>query len=184
MRFTEQFLSGVYVIELELIKDGRGYFSRTFCQKEFQELGIHDRYVQANTSYNKKRGIVRGMHYQSSPNEEAKIVSCSQGAVMDVVVDIRDFSSTFGRVLNVELTEESGKMLYIPEGFAHGFQTLRDNTKVCYQMSEYYHPESSRGISPLDPELSIDWPLEISGISDKDKNLPRLADAGFSNGNR
>jgi dTDP-4-dehydrorhamnose 3,5-epimerase len=184
MLFTEQILSGVYIIEPEFIHDERGYFTRTYCQKEFQKLGIQDTYVQENTSYNKKRGTVRGMHYQSSPYEEAKIVSCTQGAIMDVIVDIRDFSSTFGRVLNVELTEECGKMLYIPEGFAHGFQTLTDNTKVCYQMSEYYHPESSRGISPLDPELSIDWPLETAEISDKDKNLPWLADAGLLNGAR
>ena len=100
MLFTEQFLSGVYVIELELIEDKRGYFTRTFCQKEFQKLGMHYSYVQGNTSYNKERGTVRGMHYQSSPYEEAKIVSCTQGAIMDVIVDIRDFSSTFGRVLN------------------------------------------------------------------------------------
>lgn len=183
MLFTEQILSGVYVIKPEFIHDERGYFTRTYCQKEFEKLGIDDSYVQRNTSYNQKRGTVRGMHYQCSPYQEAKIVSCTQGAIMDVIVDIRDFSSTFGRVLNVELTEECEKMLYIPTGFAHGFQTLTDNSKVCYQMSEYYHPESSCGISPLDPELSIDWPLDIMEISDKDKNLPLLADVGLLNEN-
>ena len=184
MLFTEQILSGVYIIKPEFIQDERGYFTRTYCQKEFQNLGIIDSYVQGNTSYNKKRGTVRGMHYQSSPYEEAKIISCTQGAFMDVIVDIRDFSSTFVRVLNVKLTEECGKMLYIPKGFAHGFQTLTDNTKVCYQMSEFYHPRSSRGIFPLDPELSIDWPLEIAEISDKDRNLPLLADVGLLNESR
>lgn len=184
MLFTEQILSGVYIIKPEFIQDERGYFTRTYCQKEFQNLGIIDSYVQGNTSYNKKRGTVRGMHYQSSPYEEAKIISCTQGAFMDVIVDIRDFSSTFGRVLNVKLTEECGKMLYIPKGFAHGFQTLTDNTKVCYQMSEFYHPRSSRGIFPLDPKLSIDWPLEIAEISDKDRNLPLLADVGLLNESR
>ncbi len=182
MLFTEQILSGVYIIKPEFIHDERGYFTRTYCKKEFQKLGLQDSYVQKNTSYNKKRGTVRGMHYQNSPYQEAKIVTCTQGAILDVAVDIREFSSTFGRALSVELTEECGTMLYIPKGFAHGFQTLSDNSKVSYQMSEYYHPESSSGISPLDPKLSIEWPLDIMEISDKDKNLPWLADVGLLNG--
>jgi len=168
MRFIETELKGAYIIEIEIIEDERGFFSRTFCQKEFEEHGLNPRIAQCNISYNKKKGTLRGLHYQAAPYEEAKIVSCTRGTIYDVIIDLRPDSPTYCQWFAVELSDENYKMLYVPEGFAHGFQTLEDNTVVFYQMSEFYNPESARGIRWDDPVFGIKWPLSNKVISKKD----------------
>jgi dTDP-4-dehydrorhamnose 3,5-epimerase len=169
MRFTETKLKGAYIIEAEPIQDERGFFARSWCQKEFAERGLNPNLVQCNISFNRKKGTLRGMHYQAKPHEEAKLVRCTMGAIYDVIVDIRSESPTFKKWLGVELTAENRKMLYIPEGLAHGFQTLEDNAEVFYQMSEFYHPESARGVRWNDPMFSIHWLLKNPIISSKDR---------------
>lgn len=169
MIFTETKLKGVHIIEIERIDEERGFFARTFCRKEFESHGLNPNVVQCNISYNKKRGTLRGMHYQIAPHEEAKLVSCIKGAIYDVIIDLRPDSSTCCQWITVELPAPF-KMLYIPEGFAHGFQTLEDDTLVFYQMSEFYHPESARGIRWDDPMFAIQWPIHSRIISDKDKS--------------
>ncbi|CAD5935875.1 MAG: dTDP-4-dehydrorhamnose 3,5-epimerase [Planktothrix agardhii KL2] len=175
MKFTETQLKGAYIIEPELIRDERGFFARSWCQKEFTERGLNPNLVQCNISFNLKKGTLRGMHYQAKPHEEAKLVRCTMGAIYDVIVDIRPESPTFKQWVAVELTAENRKMLYIPEGMAHGFQTLVDNTEVFYQMSEFYHPESATGVRWDDPIFRIIW-LETSSmiISEKDKSYPNF----------
>ena len=172
MRFTETKLKGAYIIEIERLEDHRGFFARTFDQKEFEALGLNPRFVQCNISFNKKMGALRGMHYQIMPHAEAKLVRCTRGAIYDVVIDLRQDSATFKQWAAVELTEDNSLMLYIPEGFAHGFQTLVDNTEVLYQMSEYYYPESARGVRWDDPAFNIEWPLAVEVFSVKDKKYP------------
>lgn len=172
MIFKETRLKGAYVIELEQVPDERGFFARSFCQKEFEEHGLNSRIVQCNISYNKKKGTLRGMHYQVAPYEEAKVVSCISGAIYDVIIDLRPESETYRHWFAVELSGNNFKMLYIPEGFAHGFQTLKDNTIVFYQMSEFYHPECARGVRWNDSAFRITWP-EVNSrhiISDKDQS--------------
>ena len=168
MVFKETKLKGAYVIELELLKDERGFFTRSFCQKEFEEHGLSPRIVQCNISYNKRKGTLRGMHYQVAPHEEAKLVSCIRGAIYDVIIDLRSNSLTYCQWFAVELSPENYKMLYIPEGFAHGFQTLEDNTVVFYQMSEFYHPECARGVRWDDGAFGVEWPMDELILSDKD----------------
>lgn len=170
MRFTETKLKGAYIIEAELIQDERGFFARSWCQKEFTERGLNPNLVQCNISFNLKKGTLRGMHCQAKPYEEAKLVRCTMGAIYDVIIDIRPESLTFKQWVAVELKAENRKMLYIPEGFAHGFQTLVDNTEVFYQMSEFYHPESARGLRWNDPAFGIKWAVENLTISLKDKS--------------
>ena len=170
MIFTETKIKGVYLIEPELITDERGFFARSFCKEEFQKHGLETDIVQCNISYNKKKGTLRGMHYQVPPFEEAKIVSCTKGSIYDVVVDLRRDSPTFRNWHAVELSADSYRMLYIPKGCAHGFQTLEDNCIVYYQMGEYYHPEYSRGIRWDDPAIGIVWPIPAGIISVKDQN--------------
>ncbi len=172
MRFTETKLKGAYIIEIERLEDHRGFFARTFDQKEVEALGLNPRFVQCNISFNKKMGALRGMHYQIMPHAEAKLVRCTRGAIYDVVIDLRQDSATFKQWAAVELTEDNSLMLYIPEGFAHGFQTLVDNTEVLYQMSEYYYPESARGVRWDDPAFNIEWPLAVEVFSVKDKKYP------------
>ena len=174
MKFTETKLKGTYIIEPELLTDERGFFARSWCQKEFTERGLNPNLVQCNISFNLKKGTLRGMHYQAKPHEEAKLVRCTTGAIHDVIIDLRPESSTFKQWVAVELTAENRKMLYIPEGIAHGFQTLVDNTEVFYQMSEFYHPDLARGIRWNDPELSLEWPLKEFIISEKDTSYPLL----------
>ena len=171
MIFKETKLKGAYIIELEPLEDERGFFARSFCQKEFEEHGLNPRIVQCNVSFNKKKGTLRGMHYQVAPHEEAKLVSCIRGAIYDVIIDLRPNSSTYCQWFATELSAENYKMLYVPEGFAHGFQTLEDNTVVFYQMSEFYHPECARGVRWDDSTFEIEWP-EVSKriISDKDQS--------------
>jgi dTDP-4-dehydrorhamnose 3,5-epimerase len=169
MRFTGTAIRGAFIVEPELIEDERGFFSRLWSEEEFAKQGLTPRVVQCNTSFNKRRGTLRGMHYQVSPHEEAKLVRCIKGAIYDVIVDLRTDSESFHKWIAVELTAQNRRMLFIPAGCAHGFQTLEDDTEVTYQMSEYYHPESACGLRWNDPALGIDWPLEVTVISQRDK---------------
>jgi dTDP-4-dehydrorhamnose 3,5-epimerase len=168
MIFTETKLKGAFIIEPEKIDDERGFFARTWDQKKFEELGLDPRLVQCNISFNKKSGTIRGMHYQISPYEEAKLVRCTKGRVFEVMIDLRPKSETFRRWESVELSSENYKMLYVPKGFALGFQTLEDNTELFYQMSQEYKPEYSRGILWNDPAFQISWSLKPTIISKKD----------------
>ena len=169
MVFQETNLKGVYIIEPERIQDERGFFARTWCKQEFQKCGINPKLVQCNISFNRKKGTLRGMHYQAAPCEEAKLVRCTTGAICDVIIDLRPDSETFKQWVTVELTAENRMMLYIPEGFAHGFLTLKDSTEVFYQMSEYFAPEYARGVRWNDPAFRINWPEKVVVISEKDK---------------
>ena len=172
MKFKETKLKGAYIISLEPVTDERGFFARSFCQDEFEKRGLYFRIIQCNISYNKKRGTLRGMHYQAAPFEEAKLVSCIRGAMHDVIIDLRLDSPTYSQWFAVELSAINYEMLYIPKGFAHGFQTLEDDTVVYYQMSESYHPECARRVMWNDPVFGITWPVKPIIISDKDKHLP------------
>lgn len=169
MVLTETKLKGVFVIDPQRIEDERGFFARTWCEREFAERGINLRVVQCNISSNRKRGTLRGMHYQAPPHAEAKLVRCTMGAMYDVALDLRADSPTFKEWVAVELTAENLRMLYIPEGFAHGFQTLADNTEVFYQISQCYHPESARGVRWNDPAFGIQWPWNPEVISERDR---------------
>ena len=172
MIFEPTRLAGAYVIAEEPHYDHRGFFARSWCQKEFQEHGLNARLVQCNVSFNARKGTWRGMHYQVAPHEEAKLVKCIAGAICDVIVDLRPDSPTFKKHLAVALSARNRKMLYIPEKFAHGFLTLEDNTEVFYQMSAFYSPESARGFRWNDPEFAIRLPLEVAVISDRDASYP------------
>ena len=172
MRFIPIHLAGAYLIEPELIADERGFFARTYCRDEFAELGLNPNLVQCNISYNKARGTLRGMHYQKAPYAEAKLVRCTQGGIYDVIIDLRNDSRTFTQWFGVELTAENRKALYVPEGFAHGFITLKDGTEVLYQMSEFFHAECAAGARWDDPVFSIQWPLDVKVISERDQNYP------------
>ena len=176
MIFRETKLQGAYIIEPEPITDERGFFARTWGQEDFAAHGLNSRIVQCNTSLNKQAGTLRGMHYQIAPHAEVKLVRCTAGAIYDVIIDLRPHSATRGQWLGVELTARNRLMAYVPEGFAHGFQTLADETEVFYQVSEYYHPESARGVRWDDPAFGIEWPLEVSVISERDRSHP-LVDA-------
>ena len=168
MKFVETPLRGAYVIEIEPISDNRGFFARSWCEREFREHDLNPCLVQCNISFNATKGTLRGMHYQIEPHEEVKLVRCTQGSIYDIIVDIRPDSPTFKKWFGVKLTAENHKMLYVPEKFAHGFQTLEDNTEVFYQMSNFYHPECARGIRWNDNLFSIEWPLKQKIISDRD----------------
>jgi dTDP-4-dehydrorhamnose 3,5-epimerase len=168
MIFTETSLKGSYIIEPERLEDERGFFARTFCRKEFATYGLNPNFVQCNISYNRKKGIIRGMHFQAKPYEEVKIVRVTRGIIYDVILDLRTKAPTFKQWIAIELSEENRKMVYIPEGLAHGFQTLQDETEVFYQMSEFYFPESARGIRWNDPSFKIEWPIQEQIISTKD----------------
>jgi dTDP-4-dehydrorhamnose 3,5-epimerase len=159
MIFTETKLKGAFIIDVEPYHDERGSFVRTWCKKDFADHGLNVQFVQSNLSYNKKKGIIRGMHFQAPPYEEIKLVSCIKGEIYDVIIDLRPKSETFKQWISVVLSDKNQKMLYIPEGFAHGFQALEDNTYVFYQMSEYYHPECARGIRWNDPSFNLPWPI-------------------------
>ncbi|MEW6053648.1 MAG: dTDP-4-dehydrorhamnose 3,5-epimerase [Nitrospirota bacterium] len=192
MIFTETKLKGAYIIELEKLQDNRGFFARTFCRREFEARRLNPNIVQCNISYNKKKGTLRGMHYQAAPYQEAKLISCIRGAIYDVIIDIRPDSPTYRQWLSVELTAHhppltietshspinlsTHKLLYVPEGFAHGFLTLSDNAEVCYQMSEFYMPDYARGIRWNDPAFNIKWPIAIAAMSEKDMQYPDFLD--------
>jgi dTDP-4-dehydrorhamnose 3,5-epimerase len=168
MIFTETPLVGAFVVEPERIADERGFFARTWCVNEFAARGLETRLVQCNVSYNARRGTLRGMHFQAAPHEEVKLVRCTAGAIYDVIVDLRPGSPTRHQWFGVELTAANRLALYIPAGFAHGFQTLEDESEVFYQMAEFYHPESARGVRYDDPAFGIAWPLPVSVIGVRD----------------
>jgi dTDP-4-dehydrorhamnose 3,5-epimerase len=172
--FTQTELKGAFVIEPEKVEDERGFFARSWCQREFRENGLNPGIVQCNISFNRKRGTLRGMHYQEAPYEEARLVRCTSGAIYDVIVDLRSSSSSYLKHVAVVLTPENRKMLYVPEGFAHGFQTLEDNTEVFYQMSEYYNGSAARGVRWNDPALRIQWPEPVQVISQRDRSYADL----------
>lgn len=174
MIFTETKLRGSFIIEPEKVEDERGFFARTWDNKIFEEHGLNSKIVQCNISFNKKKGTIRGMHYQAYPHEEAKLVRCTKGKAYEVMIDLRTQSSTHMQWIGIEITAENYKMLYVPEGFALGFQTLEDNTELFYQMSERYAPEFSRGIRWDDPSIKISWPLKPTVISKKDLSFAAL----------
>jgi dTDP-4-dehydrorhamnose 3,5-epimerase len=178
LKFQETILKGSYIIELTPFYDNRGGFARTFCKKEFEQIGHTKEFVQLNQSYNTVKGTVRGMHYQVRPFSEIKLIRCIRGAVYDVIIDIRENSPTFLQHVAVELSSENKRMIYVPEGFLHGFQTLEDNTELIYHHTEYFNPEADAGMNYADPSLNINWPLTVSVISDKDKTH-KLIDNNF-----
>lgn len=175
MIFTETKLAGAFVIALERAEDERGFFARTFCQREFREHGLNPNLVQCNLSYNKKKGTLRGMHFQTHPHWEAKLVQCVCGSIHDIIVDLRQESSTYSEYIGVTLTAQEHNLLYVPEGFAHGFITLEDDTAVFYQMSEFYTPEAGRGFRWNDPIFEIQWPLQPQVISERDATYPAFS---------
>jgi dTDP-4-dehydrorhamnose 3,5-epimerase len=173
MRFKELRFNGVFLIEPEPREDERGFFARTWCRQEFAEHGIGCDWMQCNVAFNKRRGTLRGLHYQADPWGEAKLVRCTAGAIYDVIVDLRTNSPHFGRWNAIELSAQNRRMLFVPTGFAHGFQTLADNTEVFYQMSECYRPGATRGVRWDDPALDIRWPdCANRVISAADRSLP------------
>ncbi|MGB5814903.1 MAG: dTDP-4-dehydrorhamnose 3,5-epimerase [Thermoanaerobaculia bacterium] len=175
MIFLETPLAGAFVIDIEPHEDERGFFARTFCQEEFEAHGLDSTVVQSSVSFNRQRGTLRGMHFQAPPHEESKVVRCTAGAIYDVIVDLRPLSPTFVQWHAVTLSAENRTMFYIPGGFAHGFLTLEDNTEVLYQMSEFYYPDSARGVRWDDPAFGIEWPVEPTAISDRDQSYPDFA---------
>ena len=174
MIFTELALRGAYVVDIDRREDERGFFARSFCREEFARHGLSTEISQCNVSFNHRKGTLRGMHYQIPPKSEAKTVRCTRGTVYDVIVDLRDGSPTWGQWISVNLSENNSRMLYIPEGFAHGFQTLEDDSEVFYQMFAPYSPEHARGVRWDDPALRIDWPLPDLIISERDRAFPVL----------
>jgi len=172
MRFSETSLPGVWTIELEELGDERGWFARTFDVKEFRARGMNPTVAQCNASFNAGRGTLRGMHYQAEPHGESKLVRCVRGAIFDVAIDLRPDSPTYCRWFGVELGADSSRMLYMPEGIAHGFQTLSDDCEVLYQMGHEYVPASQRGVRWDDLSFGIDWPVAVVAISEKDRSYP------------
>lgn len=172
MKFIETPLCGAYTIELERFEDERGFFARSWCKAEFESHGLNSNISQCNISYNKKKGSLRGMHYQAKPYEEAKLVRCTLGAIYDVIIDLRQASATFKKWYALDLSVKNHKMLYIPEGLAHGYLTLEDDTELFYQMSEFYYPECARGVRWNDPAFNIQWPDEKILISARDQAYP------------
>ena len=176
MKFIETNLKNAFVIELSPMVDDRGTFMRTFCKKEFEEIGHTKEFVQLNHSINTKKGTLRGMHYQNLPFEEIKLIRCVRGRVYDVIVDIRAHSATFLQYFGVELSAENKRMIYVPQGFAHGFQTLEDDSELLYHHTEFYNPLADAGLNYADTKINIDWKLPVSIISQKDKDLPFLGE--------
>jgi len=175
MIFRETKIKDAFIVEPEKLEDERGFFARSWCRREFEAHGLNPRLVQCDISFSNKKGTLRGMHYQLSPLEEAKLVRCTSGSVYDAIIDLRPDSPTFKEHIGLVLTAENHKMLYVPEGFAHGFLTLEDNTEVFYQMSEFYSPEHARGVRWDDPAFGISWPLDPTTMSDRDRTCPDFA---------
>ncbi|MGD8457103.1 MAG: dTDP-4-dehydrorhamnose 3,5-epimerase [Anaerolineales bacterium] len=176
MKFTETPLSGAFIIDPDLLEDERGFFARVYCEEEFHQHGLIPQVVQSSISFNPTSGTLRGMHYQAQPDAEIKLVRCTRGAIYDVIVDLRRDSPTYKDWFAVELNEDNARQLYIPEDFAHGFVSLKDDTEVLYQISTHYHPPSARGFRYNDPGFDIDWPFPIKVISDKDNIWPDFQD--------
>jgi len=176
VRFVPTNLEGAMLLEIEPARDQRGFFARTFCEREFAEHGLETRFVQHSISQTSTKGSIRGMHFQQGAASEVKVVSCKRGRILDVIIDLRQDSPTYGRWQGFELTADARNSLYIPKGFAHGFQTLTDDVEVHYLISAFYMPEASAGYRHDDPAFSIAWPLPVSSISDKDRSWPDFAD--------
>ena len=177
MIFTETKLKGAFIIEIDRKQDFRGFFARTFCQHEFANHGLRTQFVQSSISFNERKGTLRGMHFQSAPMQETKLIRCTRGSVFDVIIDLRPPSPTYKQHLAVELTAETGKALYIPEGFAHGFQTLEDGSELLYQMTEFFAPDLARGVRWNDPAFGIRWPEANNPIIlDRDRNYASFSD--------
>jgi dTDP-4-dehydrorhamnose 3,5-epimerase len=175
MKFSETIIQGSYVISPEKVEDGRGFFARTFCQREFAAHCLDQDLVQCSISFNRQRGTLRGMHYQSAPYAETKLVRCTRGAIYDVILDLRPQSSTFGRWVATTLSDDNRLTLYIPEGVAHGFQTLCAESEILYQISEFYAPEHTHGVRWNDPAFAIEWPISNPIISARDLSYPVFA---------
>jgi dTDP-4-dehydrorhamnose 3,5-epimerase len=174
MKFTETKLTGAFVIELERREDERGFFARAFCQDEFAEHGLNTRIAQANVAFNRRKGTLRGMHFQFPPAAESKLVRCTRGAIVDMIVDLRPESPTYLEHVAVDLNEENGAALYVPERFAHGYQVLADGTETSYQVGEFYTPEAEGGLRFDDPRLALDWPFPVTELSEKDRGWALL----------
>lgn len=179
MRIHKTKIEGTRLIELEPVSDTRGFFTRTFCEREFASHGLHTSFVQHSTSHTVAQGSIRGMHFQRAPVGEVKVVSCLRGAIYDVVIDLRASSPTHGRWQAFELSAENQRRLYIPVGFAHGYQTLTDDAEVAYLISEFYTPEAASGVRYDDSAFAIDWPLPVASISEKDKSWPDYDGGGI-----
>ena len=172
MRFVETALPGAYIIETERREDDRGFFARVWCEKEFAAHGLNTRLAQANVAFSNREGTLRGLHFQAEPYAECKLVRCTMGAIVDVIVDLRAGSSTHKKWVSVELTAENRRMLYVPAGFGHGYQTLVDDSEVMYHTSEFYVPEHATGVRHDDTAFGIRWPRQISVISEADRTWP------------
>lgn len=178
MKFSPLSMAGAFRVDIEKREDERGFFARTFCAHEFADHGLETAFVQMNTSVTRKAGSVRGMHFQRPPKAEVKFIRCVRGAVFDAIVDLREGSTTFGRWQGTELTGDNRAMLYVPRGFAHGFQTLADDTELFYLHSEFYSPEHEGGLRFDDPDVGIAWPLPITEMSPRDRQHPFLSQVG------
>ncbi|MCI0400481.1 MAG: dTDP-4-dehydrorhamnose 3,5-epimerase [Gammaproteobacteria bacterium] len=176
MIFNETKLKGAFTIDLERWEDSRGFFARVFCQREYAEHGLKPVVAQANIAFNKNRGTLRGMHFQYPPAAETKLVRCTGGAILDIIVDLRPESATYLQHIAVELNENNHRTLYVPERFAHGYQVLADGTETSYQVGEFYAPEYEGGLMYNDPRLGLEWPLPVAYISDKDQNWKLLSE--------
>ncbi|GAB4513403.1 MAG: dTDP-4-dehydrorhamnose 3,5-epimerase [Roseibium sp.] len=176
MRFTPLALAGAFRVDLERRGDSRGSFARLFCREEFRQHGLTEVWAQCNVSHSVRKGTLRGMHFQRPPKADAKLVKCMAGAVFDVIVDLRQGSPTFGQWASATLTSKGGEMIYVPAGCAHGFQTLSDDAELLYFHSDSYSPEHEGGLSHADPDVAIAWPLEVTSLSERDRDLPLLAD--------
>src|ERR1051325_1469726 len=174
MLFTETKLKGAFILDLERREDNRGFFARAFCQKEFQAHGLKPTIAQANVAFNLKKGTVRGMHFQFPPAAETKLVRCTRGAILDIIVDLRPESPTYLQHISADLNEDNHRALYVPERFAHGYQVLVDKTETSYQVGQFYSPPHERALPYNDPRLALNWPLPVTVVSDKDKVAPLL----------
>jgi dTDP-4-dehydrorhamnose 3,5-epimerase len=177
MIFSETGLLGAFVIDLDRKEDNRGFFARAFCQHEFAQHGLNPVIAQANVAFNRRKGTVRGMHFQFPPSAETKLVRCTRGAILDIIVDLRPESSTYLEHVAVELNEDNGRALYVPERFAHGYQVLEDDTDTSYQVGAFYTPGVEGGLRYDDPRLGLEWPLPLAEISEKDLGWELLADS-------
>ena len=176
MIFTETTLSGAFILDLERREDNRGFFARAFCQNEFTDHGLKPLIAQANIAFNKRKGTLRGMHFQFPPAAETKLVRCTRGAIVDIIVDLRPESPTYLEHVAVELSADNHRALYVPERFAHGYQVLEDITETSYQVGEFYTPEAEGGLRHDDPRLGLTWPLPVTEITEKDRAFPLLSE--------
>jgi dTDP-4-dehydrorhamnose 3,5-epimerase len=174
MLFAETKLEGAFVVDLDLREDVRGFFARAFCRAEFEQHGLNGTIAQCNISFSERRGTLRGLHYQVPPRTECKLVRCIRGSIFDVIVDLRPSSSTWLKWVGVNLNADNRRAIFVPEGFAHGFQTLEDGSEVLYQVSQFYSPEHERGLRWNDPAIAIEWPIATSVISERDQSHPDI----------